>query len=65
MYSIIKWARAVFGFDVLRLSLSDRARALHASIDMFELCFCPIGMPGDALSMEHGVGGRKVPGAHL
>ena len=46
----------MFGGNVLRLSLSDRARALHASIDMYELNFCPSGMSGYALSMEHGVG---------
>ena len=59
-YSIIKWARAVFGVDVLRLSLSDPARALHASIDMYELAFCPSGMSGYALSMEHDLLQSKV-----
>ena len=52
-HSINKWARAMFGVNVLRLSRSDRARALHANIDMYELAFYPSGMSGYALSMEH------------
>ena len=62
---VIIYGVAMFGVNVLRLSLSDRARALHASIDMYELCFCSIGMSGYALSMEHGVGLSTCSGAHL
>ena len=58
--SIIICGVAMFGVNVLRRSLSDRARALHASKNMYELDFCPSGMSGYALSMKHGVGGRKV-----
>ena len=59
-HSIIKWARAMFGVNVLRLSLSGRARALHASIEMYKLAFCPSGMSGYALSMEHDLLQSKV-----
>ena len=58
--SIIIFGVAMFGVNVLRLSLSDRAHALHIDVDMYKLDFCPSGMSGYALSMEHDLLQSKV-----